>query len=239
MRYWKLFVSITSPLLVLAPLGVAHHSVAAYDQTVTKMASGILKEFDWNSPHAGALVAYKNEKGEAVEVYATTLRRYSSFTRALPPRISNRDRSGVGMAPGAQREYRRALGQPDARRRPRCPGRWPARPANRSASGAEAERRCGGEISENCKPEEAGRVGYRRDHAPGNRCPSPLRASRTWRASGNSRSRGRPSSQPITSRYRLPRRAVRNTNRTSSRRLRAMTISTRRCRAARRPACLA
>lgn len=71
--YWKVFVSIASPLLVFAPLGVAHHSAAAYDQTVTKMASGILKEFDWNSPHAGALVEYKNEKGEVVEVYATTL----------------------------------------------------------------------------------------------------------------------------------------------------------------------
>jgi len=73
MCYCKRLLSILSTLLFLAPLAVAHHSAAAYDHTVTKMATGTLKEFDWNSPHAGALIEYKNDKGETVEVYASTL----------------------------------------------------------------------------------------------------------------------------------------------------------------------
>jgi Family of unknown function (DUF6152) len=72
MRYRILLVSLLSTLLLLPPLAAAHHSDAGYDKTTTKTASGTLKEFDWNAPHAGVLVEYKNEKGETVEVYATT-----------------------------------------------------------------------------------------------------------------------------------------------------------------------
>ncbi len=72
MRYCKLFLPILSTSLLLAPLAVAHHSDAAYDKAITKTTSGTLKEFDWNAPHAGVLVEYKNEKGETAEIYATT-----------------------------------------------------------------------------------------------------------------------------------------------------------------------
>ena len=50
----------------------AHHSFAAYDQQVTKSASGTLKEFDWNAPHSGITVVYLDDKGLMQEVSVTT-----------------------------------------------------------------------------------------------------------------------------------------------------------------------
>jgi hypothetical protein len=50
----------------------AHHSFAAYDQKVTQMVSGTLKEFDWDAPHAGMTVAYLDGQGAMQEVSVTT-----------------------------------------------------------------------------------------------------------------------------------------------------------------------
>ncbi|MGU7771577.1 DUF6152 family protein [Burkholderia sp. MR1-5-21] len=50
----------------------AHHSFAAYDQTVTKSVTGTLKEFDWNAPHSSMTVAYVDSTGKADEVSVTT-----------------------------------------------------------------------------------------------------------------------------------------------------------------------
>jgi hypothetical protein len=51
----------------------AHHSFAAYDMATTKTISGTLKEVDWNAPHAGFTVSYRNEKGEDVDVAVSTV----------------------------------------------------------------------------------------------------------------------------------------------------------------------
>jgi len=51
---------------------LAHHSFAAYDQTVTKEVSGTLKEFDWNAPHSGMTIVYLDESGKMQEVSVTT-----------------------------------------------------------------------------------------------------------------------------------------------------------------------
>jgi hypothetical protein len=51
---------------------LAHHSFAAYDQSVTKSVAGTLKEFDWNAPHSGITVTYTDEKGQVQEVSVTT-----------------------------------------------------------------------------------------------------------------------------------------------------------------------
>ncbi|MFA9216778.1 MAG: DUF6152 family protein [Sphingomonadaceae bacterium] len=51
---------------------VAHHSFAAYDQTVTKAVTGTLKEFDWNAPHSSMTVAFIDASGKADEVSVTT-----------------------------------------------------------------------------------------------------------------------------------------------------------------------
>jgi hypothetical protein len=56
---------------VSAPLW-AHHSFAAYDQSVVKTVTGTLKEFDWNAPHSGITVEYVDEKGAAQEMSVTT-----------------------------------------------------------------------------------------------------------------------------------------------------------------------
>ena len=51
---------------------LAHHSFAAYDQTVTKEVNGTLKEFDWNAPHSGMTIVYLDESGKMQEVSVTT-----------------------------------------------------------------------------------------------------------------------------------------------------------------------
>ena len=51
---------------------MAHHSFAAYDQTVTKSVTGTLKEFDWNAPHSSMTVAFTDATGKADEVSVTT-----------------------------------------------------------------------------------------------------------------------------------------------------------------------
>lgn len=50
----------------------AHHSAAGVDMSVTKTASGTLKEMDWAAPHAAVVVIYKNDAGEMEEVYLGT-----------------------------------------------------------------------------------------------------------------------------------------------------------------------
>jgi hypothetical protein len=50
----------------------AHHSFAAYDQTVTKSVTGTLKEFDWNAPHSTMTVAFTDTTGKADEVSVAT-----------------------------------------------------------------------------------------------------------------------------------------------------------------------
>ena len=51
---------------------LAHHSFAAYDQTVTKSVTGTLKEFDWNAPHSSMTVAFTDATGKTDEVSVTT-----------------------------------------------------------------------------------------------------------------------------------------------------------------------
>jgi hypothetical protein len=51
---------------------LAHHSFAAYDQTVTKSVTGTLKEFDWNAPHSSMTVAFTDAAGKADEVSVAT-----------------------------------------------------------------------------------------------------------------------------------------------------------------------
>jgi hypothetical protein len=51
---------------------LAHHSFAAYDQTVTKSITGTLKEFDWNAPHSSMTVAFTDASGKADEISVTT-----------------------------------------------------------------------------------------------------------------------------------------------------------------------
>jgi hypothetical protein len=51
---------------------LAHHSFAAYDQTVTKSVTGTLKEFDWNAPHSSMTIAFTDATGKADEVSVTT-----------------------------------------------------------------------------------------------------------------------------------------------------------------------
>ena len=51
---------------------MAHHSFAAYDQTVTKSVTGTLKEFDWNAPHSSITIAFTDATGKADEVSVST-----------------------------------------------------------------------------------------------------------------------------------------------------------------------
>jgi hypothetical protein len=66
----------TALLLALAAFAVtpvlAHHSFAAYDQTVTKSVTGTLKEFDWSAPHSAVTVAFTDATGKVDEVSVTT-----------------------------------------------------------------------------------------------------------------------------------------------------------------------
>jgi hypothetical protein len=66
----------TALLLALAAFAVtpvlAHHSFAAYDQTVTKSVTGTLKEFDWNAPHSSMTIAFTDATGKVDEVAVTT-----------------------------------------------------------------------------------------------------------------------------------------------------------------------
>lgn len=63
---------VVGALALCSSPGYAHHSFAAYDQRVTRMVSGTLKEFDWDAPHSGMTVAYLNAKGAMKEVSVTT-----------------------------------------------------------------------------------------------------------------------------------------------------------------------
>ncbi len=64
-------------------------------QGITKTTSGTLKEFDWNAPHAGVLVEYKNEKGETAEIYATTF---------APPQLARQGFAPKDFKPGQKVE---------------------------------------------------------------------------------------------------------------------------------------
>jgi hypothetical protein len=59
-------------LCAVSQTASAHHSFAAYDQSVTKSVSGTLREFDWNAPHSGITVAYTDESGQTQEISVTT-----------------------------------------------------------------------------------------------------------------------------------------------------------------------
>jgi len=64
-----LFLALSAITMTQA---LAHHSFAAYDQTVTKSVTGTLKEFDWNAPHSSMTVAFIDASGKPDEVSVTT-----------------------------------------------------------------------------------------------------------------------------------------------------------------------
>ena len=53
-------------LLGTAPLG-AHHSYAAFDRDTQVTLTGVVKEFQWNNPHAWIQVMVVDGKGRQVE----------------------------------------------------------------------------------------------------------------------------------------------------------------------------
>ena len=60
------FLAGTFVLLAVVPLG-AHHSYAAFDRDKEVTLSGVVREFQWNNPHAWIQVHVVDEKGRAVE----------------------------------------------------------------------------------------------------------------------------------------------------------------------------
>ena len=53
-------------LLATAPV-LAHHSYAAFDRDKKVTLTGVVKEFQWNNPHAWIQIMVADEKGRQVE----------------------------------------------------------------------------------------------------------------------------------------------------------------------------
>ena len=53
-------------LLVTEP-ALAHHSYAAFDREKTVTLTGVVREFQWNNPHAWIQIMVADEKGGQVE----------------------------------------------------------------------------------------------------------------------------------------------------------------------------
>ncbi len=53
-------------LLVTEP-ALAHHSYAAFDREKTVTLTGVVREFQWNNPHAWIQIVVADEKGRQVE----------------------------------------------------------------------------------------------------------------------------------------------------------------------------
>jgi hypothetical protein len=59
-------LAVVVSVLGSTPL-LAHHSYAAFDRDKEVTLSGVVKEFQWNNPHAWIQVHVVDEKGRAVE----------------------------------------------------------------------------------------------------------------------------------------------------------------------------
>ncbi len=53
--------------LVAAAPALAHHSYASFDRTREVRLTGVVKEFQWNNPHAWIQVIVTDEKGRQTE----------------------------------------------------------------------------------------------------------------------------------------------------------------------------
>jgi hypothetical protein len=61
-----LALAVLVSLLVADP-ALAHHSYAAFDREKKVTLTGVVKEFQWNNPHAWIQIMVADEKGRQVE----------------------------------------------------------------------------------------------------------------------------------------------------------------------------
>ena len=53
--------------IALGPPALAHHSYAAFDRTKEMTVTGVVKEFQWNNPHAWIQVTVTDGRGRQTE----------------------------------------------------------------------------------------------------------------------------------------------------------------------------
>ena len=66
MRSRRLCVAVSLVLLAAVPLG-AHHSFAAFDRKQEVTVTGVVREVQWNNPHAWIQVIATDAKGQQTE----------------------------------------------------------------------------------------------------------------------------------------------------------------------------
>jgi hypothetical protein len=66
MTWRRLPVAVTLVLVAATPLG-AHHSFAAFDRAKQVTITGVVKEVQWNNPHAWIQVVATDSKGKQTE----------------------------------------------------------------------------------------------------------------------------------------------------------------------------
>jgi hypothetical protein len=66
MRRVNLAAAIVMCLAAVAP-APAHHSYAAFDRTRQVTLTGVVKEFQWNNPHAWIQIVVTDERGRQAE----------------------------------------------------------------------------------------------------------------------------------------------------------------------------
>jgi hypothetical protein len=55
--------ALSAMTLLIAPIALAHHSFAMFDNSRTVTITGVIKEFQWTNPHTWTWIDVPNDKG--------------------------------------------------------------------------------------------------------------------------------------------------------------------------------